>query len=123
MSRLLCPPEEAEQRTVAAYLDARGDLLWFHPPNESLRSPRQGRRLQLAGMKRGVQDFLIFTGTQDGLVGTAIELKRRRGGMVTPEQKQWRLALAAQGWCAEVCRGADEAIALIERHYGKPGRR
>jgi len=130
MGRAPCPTEEAEQRTVAAYLDTRGDLLWFHPPNESLRSPRQGRRLQLAGMKRGVPDVLIFAsyyvGPQhdaDIYDGLAIELKRESGGTVTAEQTAWISRLEDCGWRAMICRGAAEAIKLIEQCYGKPGGR
>jgi len=121
MGRPPCPTEEQEMLTLAEYLDARGDLLWCHVPNERHAKPQYLHKLRRLGVKKGVPDALIFTQTRDGFVGTAIELKRQYGGAVTPEQKQWRLALAAQGWCTEVRRGADEAIELIERRYGKPG--
>ncbi len=126
----LNPLESVEQRRVADYLRARGDLLWTHVPNESKRGPRQGRALRDAGMKRGVPDILIFTpiyraGVAAPYVGLAIELKRRKGGKVSPEQREWINALGECGWRIAVAKGADEAISAIEACYGAPcaGRR
>lgn len=121
----LNPLEAVEQRRVADYLRARGDLVWVHAPNESRRSARQGRALKEAGMQRGVPDVLIFTpvfraGIAAPYVGLAIELKRLHGGRLEPEQSVWRDWLRECGWYWEMCRGADAAIAVIEECYGPP---
>jgi hypothetical protein len=47
-------------------------------------------------------------------VGVAIELKRQKGGRVTPEQTAWLEHLKARGWAVAVCRGAMEAIRFLQ---------
>jgi hypothetical protein len=111
------PPEATEQRVLAQYLDAMR-LVWLHVANEGARSPLVGRRLREAGLRRGAPDVLIFSRLVEPFThhrGLAIELKRRAGGHVTAEQREWLERLRACGWLAEVCRGADEAIALVQR--------
>jgi len=44
-------------------------------------------------------------------------MKRRKGGSVSPEQKDWLDYLARCGYEVMVCRGADEAISAIERIF------
>jgi hypothetical protein len=120
----LNPAERVEQRRVADYLRARGDLLWTHVPNESKRGARQGLALKEAGMQRGFPDLVIFNPVWAGdLVpksGLAIELKRVKGGRTSPEQMEWLDALRKCGWVAEVACGAEEAIGWIEANYGEP---
>ena len=50
--------------------------------------------------------------------GLFIELKRLKGGTVSPEQKDMHQALRAQGYRVEVCRGADAAIECIKDYLG-----
>lgn len=45
--------------------------------------------------------------------GLFIELKRRKGGKVSPDQQWWLDRLRGQGYCAVVARGADEAKDVI----------
>jgi hypothetical protein len=43
-------------------------------------------------------------------------MKRRKGGKVEPEQEDWIAFLTEQGYLAVVCRGFEEARAVIERY-------
>jgi hypothetical protein len=43
-----------------------------------------------------------------------VELKRRHGGRVSPEQLEWGEALVKSGASFSVCYGAMEAIAFIQ---------
>lgn len=109
--------EEAEQRVVAEWLDWNR-IQWCHVPNEGRRKLSTGGRLVAAGMKSGVPDILIFDRPKlvhPEAVGVAIEMKRRDGGRVTPEQEAWLEALAKRGWHVLVARGAAAAIAELER--------
>lgn len=117
----LNPPEEIEQRTLAQWLDMHG-IAWFHPPNGGDRNQIVGRKLKIQGVKRGVPDVMIVDPPPlyPSNVGTAIELKRRKGGHLTDEQKEWLETLQERGWATAVCRGADEAIQFLESlGYGK----
>ena len=48
--------------------------------------------------------------------GLYIEMKRKKGGKESSEQKEWREYLISQGYKAVVCKGADEAIAAIKEY-------
>lgn len=52
------------------------------------------------------------------VAGLFVELKRRRGGVVSPEQTEIHELLREQGYRVEVCRGSDEAIAVIKDYLG-----
>jgi hypothetical protein len=47
-----------------------------------------------------------------------IELKRRRGGVVSLDQQAVHDLLRDQGYRVEVCRGAEEAIRVISDYLG-----
>lgn len=129
------PTEDAEQRALAVWLNVKG-LLWVHVPNGGHRAMSEARRFKQLGVKAGVPDILIFDppsycssacaeargcercarmpdwgeGCPEPPVGTAIELKRKKGGRVTEEQADWLVALRNRRWAAQVCHGAQEAI-------------
>lgn len=105
------PKEDAEQRTLAAWLDLAG-VRWCHVPNGGFRRPAEARIFRALGVKPGVPDVLIFTAPPAAphLKGTAIELKRRVGGEVSSEQLGWMAALEELGWAVALCRGACAAI-------------
>lgn len=91
-------------------------------------------KLKRMGQSKGFPDFLIvipnvtgrklyvqeldeggsadYNPTKDRVV--AIELKRRKGGRVSPEQKEWLMVLNDAGIEAVVCRGFEEAKQFIE---------
>ena len=50
--------------------------------------------------------------------GLAIEMKVKKGGVVSDEQKRVMEKFRLEGWQAIVCHGADEAIAKIEEYLG-----
>lgn len=114
------PTEDQEQRVVAAWLDAHG-VLWAHVPNGGARDRITGAILKGLGVKRGCPDILIFDPPPiGGYVGTAIELKRREGGRVSPEQRFWLAQFADRHWYALACYGADDAIDVLQRlGYGR----
>lgn len=114
------PSEDQEQRKLAQWLDLH-KILWAHIPNGGHRNKIVAAKLKGQGVKAGVPDILIFDippklesrGVQV-FPGIAIELKRTKGGTVSPEQKQWLEALQNRGWMVHVARGADDAIKYLE---------
>ena len=107
-------PTEAQEQTAlfqwAAMMNGRIPELacLFAIPNGGSRHPIEARHLKEQGVKAGIPDtFLsVARGPYHGLY---IEMKRRAGGRVSVEQKKMLLALQAQGYKAEVCRGWEEA--------------
>ena len=124
MKRTYTPPtvplEDTEQRIIfqwaAMEAAARPELgLLYAIPNGGKRAIKTAIALKAQGVKSGVPDMClpVARGEYHGLY---IELKRQRGGTVSDNQKEWITALTGQGYKAEVCRGAEEAIKVIKEY-------
>ncbi len=105
------PLEDTEQRTVIEWLQVHKILFSANVPDR-----RMCKRL---GYVPGLPDILIYdrpTVVENGLVyvGAAIEMKRRKGGIVSLEQHEWLAKLTERGWKCCVARGCDQAIKFLE---------
>jgi len=105
------PLEDSEQYALIEWLKLHKILHTANVPDR--------RNCQRMGYSKGIPDLLIFTRppiVSDGLVyvGCAIEIKRRKGGVVSPEQKQWLENLNDLGWACFVAHGADEGIKFLK---------
>ena len=70
------------------------------------------RKRARMGYGKGVPDYLIIV--NNNLL--FVEMKREKGGVVSHEQKEWIEQLnKIAGVKAYVCRGAMEAINVVER--------
>lgn len=114
---LFVPTEAEEQKLLfewVAYQCAKYPelKLLYHIPNEGKRSASGGADLVRQGLKKGVPDICLPVpkGRYHGLY---IELKRKKGGKVSTEQKNWIYSLTGQGYKATICRGWEEARAEI----------
>ena len=113
------PTEGEEQQTLFRWADMlsaslRPELrLLYHVPNGGSREKREAARLRGEGVRPGVPDLCLPV-ARCGYHGLYIELKRRSGGRVSPEQKAWLDRLSREGYLAAVCRGWDEARRVIE---------
>ena len=117
-SQIPCPQESAEQtwifRWAAVMSASHPELkLLFHIPNGGSRNKIEAAKLKAQGVKPGVPDICLPV-PNDEYHGLYIELKRRDGGHVSENQKAWLSALKACGYKAEICKGADEAVSMIE---------
>ena len=112
------PTEAQEQAALFQWAAAaRGkhpqlDLL-FHIPNGGSRDLIEARHLKEQGVKPGVPDIClpVPAGRYTALY---IEMKRRKEGRVSDAQRGWIAALNRVGCRAVVCRGWEEAKAVIE---------
>ena len=103
--------------TLAEYLEAlkrQGRVLQFtHVPNETYtKSWSQKIKNKKQGVKKGVPDYMILF--PERLI--FIEMKRVKGGTVSPEQKEWLANLTSLGFVAVVCNGFDEAKKVIDQY-------
>ena len=89
--------------------------LMYHIPNGGSRSKSEAGRFKAEGVKSGVPDIClpVARGRYHGLY---IELKRVKGGRVSPAQQGWIAALRDQGYCACVCKGWDDAAHIIKAY-------
>lgn len=108
------PTEEQEHMTLVEWLELN-KINFFHVPNEGRHKVQYRVKQKRMGVKAGVPDLILVDPPPDkSHVGTAIELKRQKGGRVTPDQAKWLDILRERGWAVAVCRGAGEAIDFLK---------
>lgn len=103
--------EADEQAAVVEWCGWR-HLPILHIPNGGARDARTGAQLKRQGVKRGVPDLCIPV-ARGGFHGLWIEMKTS-GGRVSEHQRAWLDLLNGNGYLARVCRGAGQAINLID---------
>ena len=121
----ITPHEGEEQATLFSWAAMkRGkypelDLL-FHIPNGGSRGKAEAARFKAEGVKPGVPDLFlpVARGPYHGLF---IEMKRKKGGKVSDNQKAWIAALTVQGDLAVVCYGWKDAASLIVDYLDEKG--
>lgn len=98
------PSEHQEQVAFVKWFRAQYPRVRiFAVPNAAMRSPQQAAWLKAEGMSAGCADLWVPEWK------LAIEMKRQKGGIVSPEQQAWGDYLLGIGWHWHVCRGFDEA--------------
>lgn len=112
--------EAEEQRIIFSWAEyskgANPELsLMFAIPNGGSRNRIEAHNLKLEGVKAGVPDIClpVPSGNYHGLY---IELKRTKGGVLSPAQKDYIKALTEHGYLAVVAKGATEAIKVITEY-------
>lgn len=108
-------PSEAEEADVLVAWLRIHNYKFHHSPNETGSSPEMRRRavrMKRAGTSPGFPDYTIIAGGH--LI--FIELKSKKG-YLSAEQKAWIAAFnKVDNVQAFVARGADEAIAIVEKY-------
>jgi len=125
------PTEHQEQvrlfSTIDRYVDRFPDLACIAAvPNGLRTSMATAVKAKAEGLKAGYPDIVVdvprIVKTTESHVrmcpGLRVEMKRVKGGHVDPEQKVWHERLRAQGYKVEVCKGCDEAWAVICEYLG-----
>lgn len=118
------PLEDDECIAFAEWLEMN-HIPHAHIANESRSSGRnaiiRGAKLKKMGQSRGVWDYEIWI-PQPSLVDeeiddyqlVKIEMKRQKGGTLTPEQKEWQKIYETAGIPCKVCHGAEEAVDFVK---------
>lgn len=118
----MLPTEAQEQASLMSWAGMQSfrhpELsLLFHIPNGGGRSKAEAGRFKAEGVKAGVPDLFLPV-SRGGYHGLFLEMKRRSGGRVSPDQKAWMEDLRGQGFAAEVCCGWEQAAEVIENYLG-----
>lgn len=80
----------------------------FAIPNAAVRDERQAAWMKAEGLTAGVPDLCIPAWR------LWIEMKRQKGGVVSPDQAEWIAYLNMHGQRAVVCRGFDDAVRQVK---------
>lgn len=105
------PLEHTEQVAFFNWLEHDLPFVYaraFAVPNGSHKSPAAAVWFRDEGLKSGVPDIFIMlpNGWYHCLV---IEMKRQKGGSISPQQKIWINQLRHDGYKVEVCKGFEKA--------------
>lgn len=116
--------EYEEQRAVIQWAEIAQKrhpelALLLHIPNEGKRSFAQTQALKNIGLRKGVPDLFLPV-ARGAYHGLWVEMKAR-GGRLSKEQGGWIESLRVQGYVAEVCYGAEDAVSVI-KHYLSSGK-
>ena len=87
-------------------------------PNGGYRNIKTAAILKTEGVKRGVPDVVLPypCGKYHGLY---IEMKRKKGGTLSREQRLWLEYLNSVGYLAVCCKGFEQASAVIKKYLNK----
>lgn len=108
------PTEHEEQREFVAWFRRQyPDVRIFAIPNGGSRSQREGGRLKLEGVSAGVPDLYIPAWR------AWLEMKRQKGGSLSPEQKDWRDYLQSIGDVWMVAKGCEDAKRHIAETFNE----
>lgn len=118
----LIPLEEDEQIALFDWADRQlhkyPELGWMFAVNNGLRlRPATAIRARKAGTRKGVADVCL-PAPRGGYHGLWIEMKRRVGGRLEPEQRSFGDAMTRQGYLYKVCNGWEQAAAEIHAYLG-----
>ena len=104
------PTEHEEQREVVKWFRRKyGPIRIFAIPNGGFRSRATAARLKAEGVSPGVPDLFV------PFHRLWIEMKRVKGGKLSPEQRDWQRYLVDEcGHTWMVCHGAEDAKAQID---------
>jgi hypothetical protein len=86
---------------------------YTHIPNETYTTSWNAKRKNVAmGVESGFPDYVVVTNNKV----LFIEMKKRKGGVVSDNQNFWLESLNSVGATTSVCRGYEEAKAFIDHH-------
>ena len=106
------PTEHEEQREVVRWFRQKyRPIRIFAIPNGGYRSRATAARLKAEGVARGVPDLFVPAHN------LWIEMKRVKGGRLSPDQRDWIKYLEGLGNTCLVCFGADDAKAQIDAFF------
>jgi len=111
------PTEDEECYILVEWL-TRIRLRFTHIPNEGKFPVQYRMKLKKLGVSSGFPDYIIFIPKERSVTNENVtifcEMKRTKGGVVSPFQKEWNRFLNSIGQVARVCLGFDDVKKVID---------
>lgn len=104
----LVASEADHQHVFTQWLDLN-QITYFAVPNGGKRGWKAQRQAKKEGIKAGVPDLVVLLYQR----AVFIEMKKK-GGRVSPKQKEWVSQLQLLGYDVAVCYSSQEAREFIE---------
>ena len=114
------PTEEQEQMAVIEWRDLMVNQfpelrLLIHIGNGGWRSKPEAVRFKKMGVHPGVSDLFLPV-ARGGFHGLWVEMKRQKGGKLSPDQKQWIEDMTDQRYMAVRADGAEQACDILYKY-------
>ncbi len=107
--KVAIPTEHQEQRDLVRWFRRKyAPVRIFAIPNGGYRSMTDAAKFKAEGLSAGIPDLFVPAWR------LWIEMKRQKGGRVSPEQADWIKYLESVGYTCLVCPGSENAQAQIE---------
>lgn len=75
------------------------------------------RSLKRMGLAPGFPDLIVLARNKSGTHEVLfIEMKRQKGGRVSPEQKEWIQKLDNDGYCVGIAKGFESAAQILSMY-------
>lgn len=117
----IIPLEHEEQVNFINWADHylnNSELVLFAIPNGGKRHKKTAAEMKAEGVRKGIPDLMLAY-PQGGYHGLFIEMKRVKGGSVSPEQKDIIARLQKQNYKVVVCKGWDAARTTLMNYVEK----
>lgn len=109
--------ESNQQEIVIKYLRlSQPDALYCASAGGMRTSYLQAVKMKRTGYVKGFPDLFIYE-PRGAFYGLAIEMKKEKGGVSSPEQKRWQEQLRNRGYASYICKGSEEAIKVIDEYF------
>jgi hypothetical protein len=107
--KVAIPTEHQEQRDLVRWFRRKyAPVRIFAIPNGGYRSMTDAAKFKAEGLSAGIPDLFVPAWR------LWVEMKRQKGGRVSPEQADWIKYLESVGYTCLVCPGSENAQAQIE---------
>jgi len=120
VKRKITPESESnQQEIVIKYLRlAYPDALYCASAGGMRTSYLQAIKMKRTGYVKGFPDLFIYE-PRNEYNGLAIEMKKEKGGVASPEQKRWQEQLRNRGYASYISKGSEEAIKQIDEYFNE----
>lgn len=108
--------EAYQQQLVIQFIRANYPYALYCASAGGMRtSYLQAVKMKRTGYVKGFPDLFIYE-PRGEFFGLAIEMKKEKGGAISPEQKWWRDELRNRKYESYICKGSEEAIEIIKKY-------
>jgi hypothetical protein len=119
----ITPKEDSEQAMLFNWAKmARGKYpeldLMYAIPNGGYRSIKTAKLMKATGVKAGIPDICLPV-ARHGFHALYIEMKRKKGGALSHEERLWLDYLKSVGYLAVCCKGFEQASFVIKKYLNK----
>lgn len=116
------PLEKEEQISFVSYCELHGIKVistqnGFKMPKNSFNWAAYSKTLKKMGLRTGFPDLIILAKNKSKTHEVLfIEMKRQKGGVVSPEQKEWIETLDNSNYCVGIAKGCESAINILNKY-------